>query len=188
MTEQLIEWLRQRIEATGLFQKTFGLAELVTENGVTYPVIYENNGELSPVHELDIEKGISYYRINNITQGQPTNRTGCLDLLFTYNIIQVATLDKSGVIGDDNYSSHRLIERMWNEYYNATIPSKKNRPFEAQNIFVEPAKAEAGLNVLKTEYQNFGQTINEHFSTSVVKLEIKVQVLISKHCFEQLIS
>ena len=119
MLEIIIPYINTRIESLDMFQNLFGLCEIITKDGKSFPAEY-CNGEYKQVSDFDLEKGVIYHRlIDQIdTQEAEEETTVSCDPFYikTFPLRTVACINKKFLkaIGDNAYLETKIAQNIAN--------------------------------------------------------------------------
>ncbi len=108
MIEKISCYLVQLLEATGYYQKIWGLAELLEKDGQTFPVIYEMNGQYTPIRfEFD---GTSWFRVGEVTMDEDDELQdiSCNEVInISYPFILAGAMPRKK---DSPFYIHKVVE------------------------------------------------------------------------------
>lgn len=186
MIEVLVKYQNNQIGELGLFDKRFGLAELVEAEGKTYPLVYDSQGNLKHVTKFSDWLGMSYFRLNGtVTTAEDTADvfTPCSNaLIITFPFKFIGTIKRNKLKKDDAYSADRVIQTIKkkivteNSPVRSEINAKKVRlrvvgeSFDRRQIIEEEYAGIDGIQV-KWEY-------------IYISLNIEASVFINKNCIK----
>lgn len=184
MIETLIKYENNRIGELGLFDKRFGLAELVEDSaGKTYPLMYLSNGSLKHVTEFSDWLGLSYFRINgNPTTAQALDQSfqACANTIeITYPLKFVGTIKRKKLKKDDAYAADRVIQTLKGKIIENNAKVQTEIRAKKVSFFVTEESSDR-REIVSQEYPNSTFKINWEYI--YISLTIEAKVLINTSC------
>lgn len=185
MIETLIKYENNRIEELGLFDKQFGLAELVEDSsGKTYPLIYLSNGSLKHVTEFSDWLGLSYFRINgNVTTAQAFDQSfqACANTIeITYPLKFVGTIKRNKLKKDDAYAADRVIQTIKKKIIENNAKVQTEISAKKVSFFVTSETSDR-KEIVADEYPRT-EGIKINWEYIYIALNIEAKVLINTSC------
>lgn len=108
MLSKVIDYINNRLSTLNVYEKTFGLCDIITDNGRTFPAEYCGSSYNSAA-DFSNYSGLAYHRLNNdigIEQTADDSSTGCaVYSKKTYPIRSVFCVKKR----DNAYSEELLV-------------------------------------------------------------------------------
>lgn len=182
MIQQVVKFLVNKLDASGLFQKNYTLTERVDSGGKIFPLFYEGNGK----YKLDFTPnkwfGVSYFRKNGeitFTNGTfPSMKPQETPIQIRIPLKFVGTIKKDKLVSDDNYSSDDLalyIARLFQDINSMRIDlSAKRVTFNMESYTTEPKE------IMNEEFDGFDVQINTKFAH--ISLSLYVEIETTKEC------
>lgn len=187
MIEQLVKYENNQIGELNLFDKRYGLAEIVEDtSGNSYPLVYESNGNLKHVTKFSDWLGMSYFRLNGTVQ-TTTDLTDvfvpCSNALeIIYPLKFVGTIKRTKLITDDAYSADRIIQTIKKKITteNSPIRSEINASRVSFKITGETFDRK---QIISEEYAGIDK-IQVRWEYIYISLNIEAKVFINKNCIQ----
>lgn len=184
MIETLIKYENNRIEELGLFDKQFGLAELVEDSaGKTYPLVYLSNGSLKHVTEFSDWLGLSYFRLNgNVTTALALDASfqACANTVeITYPLKFVGTIKRNKLKKDDAYTADRVIQTIKKKIIENSAKVQVEIGAKKVSFFVTSETSDR-KEIVADEYPSGDVKINWEYI--YISLLIEAKVLINTSC------
>lgn len=185
MIEQLIKYENNRIGELGLFDKRYGLAELVeSSDGKTYPLMYESNGGLKHVSNFSDFLGLSYFRLN----GNPStvlaldaSYQACANTVeVTYPLRFIGTIKRKKLKKDDTYAADRVIQTLKRTIIENS--AKVQTEIKAKKVsFMVTSESSDRKEIVAAEYPGT-EGIKINWEYIYIALTIEAKVLINTGC------
>lgn len=185
MIETLIKYENNRIEELGLFDKQFGLAELVEDSsGKTYPLVYLSNGSLKHVTEFSDWLGLSYFRLNgNVTTALALDASfqACANTVeITYPLKFVGTIKRNKLKKDDTYVADRVIQTLKKKIIENSAKVQVEIGAKKVSFFVTSETSDR-KEIVADEYPGI-EGIKINWEYIYISLNIEAKVLINTSC------
>jgi hypothetical protein len=115
MLEVLLTDINTKLSAMNIFSTVFGLCEIITKDGVSFPAQYCNN-EWKQVSDFDKNNGTIYHRLTgqiSISQDDEESTSGC-DIYTTrdYPMKMVVCVKKNIYSDNDAFVEQRIAENI----------------------------------------------------------------------------
>lgn len=172
MVEDISCHLVNILEATGYYSKVLGLAELLTKDEDTFPVVYEKNGQYQAIN-LDRYNGVSWFRIADVSLGEAEDDQliSCDDVVqIEYPFIIAGAIPRKS---DSPFFIHKLVE----DHLGVLVGGHPDL-----RTLINAQGLEIILNGYTTNIETEFEGIELSHKFSYFTLNITVQVNISQDC------
>jgi hypothetical protein len=188
MLEAIIPHINSRIETLGLFNTRFGLCDIISKEGKTFPAEY-CKGVYKQVSEFDLHKGTVYHRLNgNISkQEEEEESTVSCDPFYitTFPIRTVVCIKKEHIkgIGNDAYLENKIAQNISNVISETNNKSLRIE-LHADSVSIEVNEISTNRDeIFREEYTGFDSSFMRY---EFVYVAIDYNVIVSGNvsCFE----
>lgn len=182
MIQQIIQFLINKLDSSGIFQKNYPLTDLIDSNGKIFPLFYESNGK----YKLDFNPnrwfGISYFRKNGdigFSDGTfPTMKPQEMPISIRIPLKFVGTIKKSKLLCDDNYASDNLalyVIKMFEDINSMRVDLKAKRvTFNVESYTTN------GKIIMDEEFNGFDVPLKTDYA--YISLSLYVEIQTTKEC------
>jgi hypothetical protein len=188
MLEVIIPHINTKIEALNMFGRRFGLCEIISKDGKTFPAEY-CNGEYKQVSDFDLHKGIVYHRLTGDIEKEELDEDSTVSCepfySTTFPLRTVATIKKSHVkgIGNDAYLENKIAQNISN-----TIAESNNKALRmalrADSVSLEISGVKINRDdIFKEEYSGFDDNFMR-YEFLYVAIDYDVIVTGNVSCFD----
>lgn len=189
MLEIIIPHINDKIEALEVFEKLFGLCEIIEKDGKNFPAEY-CKGEYKQVSDFDLYKGLVYHRLTGNPSKEEAEEEASVscDPFYrtTFPIRTVACIKKSLIksIGNDAYLENKIAHNLSN------VLAETNNKALRQALRADSISIEIDSTILNRD-ELFGEEY-DGFDNNFIRYEflyiaINYNVIVTGNvsCFEE---
>lgn len=184
MIKESIEYIANKIQAMGLFEKVYSLVEIVTNpEGRAFPAVYSGNGKYSIIH-YSFNNGTAYLRKNGsitFSDSDVESYNGCSNYQRAFiPLVLVAFKQKSKLPIDCSYSEELLAETIMAYLANNVKDAKQSinvKQFKLSFIDVNTNSAEVWNN----ETANIEQ-VDINYDIACVSFLLQLEMIVDVKC------
>lgn len=182
MLEQIVNDINGKIEQLDIFEKLFGICELVEKDGAVYPYEYTSQGQFKPTTNFDWQRGLVYHRETNPFIESVSDKFQGLTtiILRTYFIRTVAIFPRSLLNNDNKYTPDNVRSLL---AYSIDSPNTSSLSKSLGARIVEINATRGSINrvdILEDEFNGMPQGLDEKYAA--VSIDFDVEVTIDKKC------
>lgn len=182
MIQAIISYMQGKLDVAGIFQKNFGLTELVERENRVFPLLYEGNGKMKMEFQPNKWFGVSYFRKNgnvSFAEGSFPSFKPC-EVPVTINVPLkfICSIKKAKLKCDDNYAGDELafyIAKLFEDINSIRIDLKAKRV-----TFVVGEYSTDSQKVLDGEFSGMEAIFKPEYVYLSMDIEINVQT--TKEC------
>ncbi len=182
MIQEVIQFLINKLDASGLFQKNYPLTDRVDVGGKIFPMFYEGNGKYKIDFSPNKWFGVSYFRKNGdltFSDGNfPSLKPQETPILIRIPLIFIATIKKDKLKCDSNYSSDDLalyIVKLFKDINAMRVDLKAKRvTFNVESYKTNPKE------IMDEEFSGYEVGINTNYAH--ISLSLYVEIETTKEC------
>ena len=183
MLSSLITYLNTLLDATGLFEKQYGITELVTKNDKTFPGEWcQDKGGYTSVSEIDKYDGVSYWRIDGDidTENVESEIRVNSDIIRTYPL-RLVCIVRRNLLGANNtaYAYDKLSASVQKVFKDKQVAVRKE--INAKGVTIEFGSVTHSVSTIsEEEFAGVDQPITSDYVA--VSMEIEIGIRLTKNC------
>lgn len=187
MVKEICEYIQGKVQAMGVFDKTFSLSELREDNdGKPYPMYYTGSGNYQPINASKYA-GVAYMRKTEVTRFEDADTANsfvaCEEkriLVLPLRLVTIAKRDRINC--DQNFAPEMLAEELYR------VLSGKSAPLATSagviNAEVQISRIDTDSVRVKTE--EYGQDFQIPYQYLALATEMEVRLEFDKGCMVEL--
>lgn len=184
--EDVVEFLKAKLESTKYFGKVFGLCELIEKGDQKQPAFYKGNGEYDEtMNNWDSFNGIAYFRkIRNVSVSKSDDRlilTSCNTAInFRIPLRLVVVVPKANMTCDNAYADDNFIQSLMGQLILNSTDLKGSIGAIKTEVFTDDYSTDR--KVLINEEFGTGKEINYKFIHAYLDFTAKIDI--DKKCLK----
>jgi len=182
MIQTIVRYMQNKLDAETIFQRNYGLTELIERDGRVFPLFYETDGK----YKLDFQPnkwfGVSYFRKNgnvSFADGNFPSLKPCeVPVTVTVPLKFICSIKKAKLKCDDNYAGDDLafyIAKLFEDINGLRTELKAKRA-----TFVVGEYSTDSQKVLDSEFNGMDAIFKPEYVYLSMDIEINVQT--TKEC------
>jgi len=182
MIQAIISYMQGKLDVAGIFQKNYGLTELIERENRVFPLLYEGNGKMKMEFQPNKWFGVSYFRKNgnvSFSEGSFPSLKPCeVPVTVTVPLKFICSIRKAKLKCDDNYAGDELafyIAKLFEDINGLRTDLKAKRV-----TFVVGEYSTDSQKVLDGEFSGMDAIFKPEYVYLSMDIEINVQT--TKEC------